>query len=154
MLVESQPTYQTYDAVSTLLLHFNSRSAHCKLLLPSFSARRTALLPAPAPARTPLALSSHPQNWTRPHEPFRGIQHPGLQDSQLHGAHTIFFAVLFCRFLATRHKLGEVGWRVEHKRKSWESLAVSLRDLEACNLIGAELHNLRLRLLKLRVWRD
>lgn len=34
----------------------------------------------------------------------------------------------FCEILATRHKFGEVGWRVEHKRKRWESLAVSLRD--------------------------
>ena len=105
-----KPILHTKPAIASVLLPSNltNRSSRCKCLLPSSSARQTAPQPAPAPARTPLASSSHPQTKTRLHEPFRGIQYPDLQDSQLNGAHTIFllslvfFAVLPNLFATTR----------------------------------------------------
>lgn len=94
VLLENQFTYQTCNCVSPSSFNLTNCLSRCKCLLPSFSARQTAPQPAPAPAHTPLASSSHLQTKTRLHEPFRGIQYPELQDSQLNGAHTIFSLVL------------------------------------------------------------
>lgn len=114
VLMKNQITYQTCNCVSPSSLSNTNRLSSCKCLLPSFSAHQTALQPAPAPAHTPLASSSHLQTKTRLHEPFRGIQYPELQDSQLNGAHTIFSSLVFSRFcricsLRGHGKFAEVG---------------------------------------------